>query len=651
MEKRCIHPLENGPPGPCRQVFRTLLLLAAAALLFPWPVFAGGRMLRLLFTHDLHSYLAPHYEKNSSGQVERVGGVARIAYVAREARRRWGESVLLLDAGDFSEGTLFHTVFSDAAPELRMMGAVGYDATTFGNHEFGFFPSGLAAMLETARARAGRRLPLLVASNIRFSSGEARDASLRRACRDYPVRDYAVLVRNGIRIGIFGLLGRDASDDMPYADPVRFEDPAVAARRVVRQLREREHVALVICLSHSGTSPVLARSEDEQLAARVPGIDLIVSGHSHTVLQSPTRVGKTLIVSAGPYGTRLGEVDLQVGSDGVVSLVGYRLRMMDARVPEDPDVARQVAGFRAIVERRYLSRFGYRFGQVLAVMPFDAPTLDELYTHPGESGIGNLVTDAYRYAVKRAEGASYRRVDAAVDVLGCIRSPLFRGPVTTEDVFQTASLGPVRYGFCGNTLVAPYVTGRDLKNLLEVETSIAPMKRDGQLSVSGIRFRYNPERLFFDRVTSIAVQEDDGTFRQVEPGRLYRIVVNSYLAHLVDLIRTRSFGLVRVTFRDASGRAVADPDRFTVRDAKGPVREWVALAGYLGSFPRVHGLPQVPERYRHAEGRIVAVPSRNPVDLVAGGNWMTWGLIVAFSVCCLLFMLVLWRLFRRLGGG
>lgn len=629
---------------------RVPVLLLFVSLLYAAPVSAEPRPLRVLFTHDLHSYLSPHSVRAADGRVVEAGGYARLAGAVSEARLAAGGACLVVDAGDFAEGTLYHTVFSSEAPELRTMGAIGYDAATFGNHDFDFSPSGLAGSLDTAKLK-GARLPALVISNLRFSSGDPADAGLKRAFLDFPVREYTVLERGGVRIGIFGLLGRDAAEDSPYSKPVAFGDAAENAGRVVRLLREKERVDLVVCLSHGGTNPIRSRSEDENLAAKVPGIDLIISGHTHTLLAQPKVVGNTVIVSAGPYGERLGILDLKVGRGAPVSIAGYRLQKIDDGIREDREVTRQVAAFTQIVEQRYLSHFGYAFSQVLAVMPFDGASLDSLYAHPGENGLGNLVTDAYRYAVRRAEGPNHRRVDAAIDVLGCIRSPLLRGRITVAEAFQTASLGPVQHGWCGNTIVAPYMTGADLKNLLEVETSLAPSKKDGHLSVSGIRFSYNPNRMFLDRVTSVELQGDDGVFVPIRMDGLYRVAVNSYVANLVDLISTKSHGLLKVVFRDATGAVSADPDRFTVMDGREALREWVALARYLSSFPAMDGIPVVPERYRAPEGRIVVAASWNPVALVSGGNWLTWSAVALAVATLFLAALSVSAAMRRMQEG
>ncbi|UWX56796.1 bifunctional metallophosphatase/5'-nucleotidase [Chlorobaculum sp. MV4-Y] len=641
---RFFHPDSgNRPVKPRRfELLMVIVSLVAALHLLPATiVFAEPERLTVLFTNDMHSHLSPHHEIARNGTVRDVGGYARLAGAIEQERKRTDGNTLLVDAGDFTQGTLYHTVLPEQALELRLMGAMGYDVANFGNHDFDFRPSGAAGMLRAARAKA-QVLPQLVISNLRFSDSDPGDDTLKQVFRDYPVRDYTVIERNGLHIGIFGLLGKDAAEDASFARPVTFSDPVEAARKTVKILKEREKVDLVICLSHSGTSPDKAHSEDEKLATAAPGIDVIVSGHTHTILQLPIKAGKTLIVSAGSYGTWLGVLDLKVGKNRKIEVTGYHLRKIDASVPEDRNIARTIDGFRSLVEERYLSHFGYRFDQVLAFQPFNGQTIEETYAKPGETGLGNLVTDAYRCAVEEAEGHR-RHIDTAVDVLGCIRSSLFKGDIRVSDVFQTASLGPVQYGYCGNTIVVIYLTGSDLKNLLEVHTSIAPSKKDALLSLSGIRFSYNPNRVLFDRVTSIEIEGADNRYRLIEKERLYSVAINSYLASLIDLIDTKSFGLLTITPRDKAGNPVGkkDENKLTVTRNGEPLREWVALAEYLSSFPKKNGIATIPERYAKPEGRITTEASWNPIALLAGGNWITATaamLIVAAVILVVLLM-------------
>ncbi|MFZ4440957.1 MAG: metallophosphoesterase, partial [Syntrophales bacterium] len=225
-------------------------LIGLAVLFCFQPIFLGnaavqadaGGKLTILFTHDLHSHflpdrIPPHPNPPPPGgrglsSHATQGGYARLARLIGQEREKAPGRSLLVDAGDIAMGTLFHTEFREEALELRLMGEMGYDAATLGNHDYEFLPSGLAAMLRSARLRNGP-LPLLVASNVVFTKDDPRDAQLKAAFTEYPVTPYAILKRNGIRIGLFGIMGRDAADDTPFAAPVTFGDIVERSKAVV----------------------------------------------------------------------------------------------------------------------------------------------------------------------------------------------------------------------------------------------------------------------------------------------------------------------------------------------------------------------------------------------------------------------------------
>ncbi len=604
-----------------------------------------ARRVVILFTHDLHSYFLPQRVAAPDGRNFERGGYAKLLTLIRQSREEG--RTLLVDAGDFSMGTLFHTIFMTEAAELRLMAAMGYDAMTLGNHDFDFRPDGLAKALRIARA-GERRLPVMVASNVRFSAGGG-DAGLKEAFREYPVVPYHVIERGGIRIGLFGILGKDAQVDTPFAKPVTFGDPVASSREVVEILRNREKADLIVCLSHAGTSPVKRHSEDETLAREVPGIDVIISGHTHTVLTQPIVAGKTLIVSAGCYGAYLGRLVLDFRPGSGATAAGYELRPIIPEIPDDPALARRIADFRKDVDREYLSAFGIRFDQVLAESAFDMETLEAAYARPGETGIGDMITDAFRLAVQKAEGNRYQPIDVVLEPLGVIRDSFLKGPIRVADVFRTLSLGLGPDGLPGYPLVAYYTTGKELKDLLEVETTVANLKKDAHLQFSGVRFSYNPNRIPFDRVTTVTVRNSHGVYEPLLPEKLYRICMNFYTAQMVDYVRNASHGLLSVTPRDRQGRPVIDTKEGIVdADALTPgiqeIKEWVALADYLKGFPDTNGngIPEIPERYRGPEGRFQAVSSWNPLNLVAGGNAITWG-AVGMGLAAIVFAFIVIR--------
>ncbi len=608
----------------------------------------SASQLSIVFTHDLHSNFLPREVLTGGDQPSRRGGYARIARLIQEQRALKGNRLLLVDAGDFSMGTLFHTTFMMEAAELRLMGEMGYDVTTFGNHDFDFHNDGLAAMLRIARSKGGA-LPAIVASNVVFS-GAAAENALKEAFRQYPVRDYIVLERDGLRIGLFGLMGKDAADDAPFARPVTFADPVTNSRRVVDILKNREKVDVIICLSHSGTSAVKKHSEDEILAREVPQIDVIISGHTHTVLTRPIIIGKTIIVSAGCYGEFMGMLDLDCTSNEGVKATSYALKPVTADLPEDPRLAADILKAKQAVDLEYLAPFGYRYDQVIAEAGFNLEPLSSIYANPRETGLGNMITDAYRYAAEKAEGKNYEYIHLVIDPLGLIRDSFRQGRIAVSDVFGVLSLGLGTDGVAGYPLVAVYIRGEEMKDLLEVHTSVATRKTDAHFQLSGIKLMYNPHRLPFDRVTEVQIREADGSYRPLDPKRLYRICMNSYTAKMVAFVQRASHGLIQLTPKDRAGRPINDInnariDANPVQPGIQELKEWIALATYMNSFPDTdgNGIPDIPDRYRRPEGRILAAPSWNPVRLIAGGNKITYGILAAGILILCLSGLLWWK--------
>jgi 5'-nucleotidase / UDP-sugar diphosphatase len=615
----------------------------------------AGQEITILFTHDLHSYFLPHQVLTPEGTPVQQGGYARLAALINEQRRRHQNKTLLVDAGDFSMGTLFHTAFIPEALELRALGRMGYDAVTLGNHDFDFHNDGLARMLKSAKDK-GRSLPAVVASNVVFSPNDSGDATLKQAFRDFPVKEYLVLERNGLRFGLFGLMGRDAAVDTPFARPITFADLTQSARRIVDVLKNKEKVDLVVCLSHAGTSKNKKNSEDEILAREVPEIDVIISGHTHTVLPQPIVIGKTIIVSAGSYGEYLGLLGLSFIKGSGVKLTSYQLKPITADLPEDPNTAAEIEGFKKIINQEYLSLYDLKMDQVVAESDFNLESLNYAYDHPGEMGLGNLITDAFRQALQRAEGRNYAHIHLAIAPLGLIRGSFQKGKITVADAFQVLSLGLGKDELPGYPLLTFYVYGREIKDVLEVETTVAPLiKKDAHLQVSGVRFTFNPYRMWFDRITSVQIQEPDGSYLPLNPDRLYRVCSNLYTAKMIGYIGKVSHGILKIEPKDKNGLPLSDLKQAIVYiNPKGSepeeLKEWIALVEYLQSFKdrNSSGLPGIPKKYLGPQGRFNVEASLNPISLVAGGNFITYGGLLALIVIMAVICLLLWALIRKI---
>ncbi|MBR5251518.1 MAG: bifunctional metallophosphatase/5'-nucleotidase, partial [Oscillospiraceae bacterium] len=434
----------------------------------------------ILFTHDLHSHFLPSADTDGG----KFGGYARLMTVIEEQKAKYPDAVLV-DGGDFSMGSLFQTAYATSALELRMMGAMGYDVTCFGNHEFDYLPKGLASMLNAA-VKSGDRLPQIVDSNYLPPAKDSElytDDSklLQDAFDNYGVKNYTIFERDYVYYAIFGITGFDADDCAPNSGMV-FEDPVAKAQQTVDEMRsfcvENYGVEpVVICLSHSGTSG--GEGEDFELAKAVNGIDVIVSAHTHTTLDEVIKVNDTYIVSAGHYGKNLGVLKLNVVPGAPADLISYELIPVDENVKENKKIASLVEKYKSNVETDYLSAYGVGYDEVLVKNPYQFETAGQAKATQHESPLCNVFSDAYKWAVEKTLGEP---VDVALTAAGVVRDTLPSGDVTVSDVFNAASLGVGTEG----ELVSVYITGKELKTVLEIDASVQPLMSAAQLYCSGV---------------------------------------------------------------------------------------------------------------------------------------------------------------------
>ena len=605
-----------------------LLILCTAAV--PALAAPAEQGLTILFTHDMHDHILPMNDEDGG----EYGGFARLATLLKQERAAAEYPVVTLDGGDFSMGTLYQTVFTTDAPELRLMGRLGIEVTTLGNHEFDFRASGLADMLNAAVA-SGEKLPTMVQANYKPPESDERSWD---AWQNYGISDYVILERDGLRVAVFGLLGEDADDCAPMSG-MEFEPIAQAAERTVNYLEQYEDPDFVICLSHSGTWS--GEGEDYELAKAVDGIDVIISGHTHTTLIEPIQVNDTLIVSCGEYVKNLGVVTI-TKSGGEVALKDYRLIPVDETVAEDPEMAALAEQYKVVVVEEYLSQFGYTFDQVLANTSFDFTPFSQFGNEQEEDTLGNLIADSYLYAVQQAEGDGYVPVDFAVVGHGVIRGSFPAGDITVADAFNVSSLGSGADGTPGYPLVSVWLTGDELKDAFEVDASVAPLMSGVQLYGAGMTWSYNTNRMIFNKVTDCGQILEDGSVIPLESDNLYRVVTGLYSAQMLGTVREKSFGLLSIVPKDAQGNEITDFEAHIIKNENGSeVKEWYALASYLEE------LEQVPETYAATEGRKVVISSWNPIELLKAPNWITLVVLLAAVLLILAVVLIVRAIVNR----
>lgn len=539
-------------------LFSVVLLLTLSA-----PAGAEGetRTLTVLFTHDTHD----HFYPNASG----AGGYTRLATLLHRERNNSSGAVVTVDGGDFSMGSPFQTIYATDAPELRALGAMDYDVVTFGNHEYDYRPQGLADMLNAARAAPS--LPAIVQANYKTPKDPNAPGvqALAEAMANYPVTDYTILEREGLKIAVFGIMGIDSDECAPMSG-MALEEPIAAAKRVVAEIREKEKPDFILCLSHSGTEK--GKGEDYKLAKEVPGIDVIISGHTHTTLEEPIEVNDTLIVSCGPYTQNLGKLVLSKGGgESKAKLKYYTLFPIDASVEEDEDTIKLAELFKTKVDKNYLSRYHMSYDQVLATAKGDFTKAET----------GDFIGESYIAAVKELEGEDYVPIAFAVAPDGVIRGSIQQGDITASQAFDILSLGVGSDGTPGYPLVSVYLTGKDLKNAFEVDASISDLMGAAELYGAGCHWEYNPHRMFLDRVTGSRILTP-GIDGEVDDERLYRVVADLYSGQMLSAVKGKSFGLLSITPRDENGNEIADFEDRILHDGNGnEVKAWHAFAAYL----------------------------------------------------------------------
>lgn len=611
--------------------FWGLLIIGTGLLLMMGPVdsLAGeAKQVTILHTNDIHSHLlgfGPNgeYSPLTTGDDTTVGGIARIAGKVNEIRADRDASeipTLLVDAADFMMGTGFELLRGKA--ELSLMDALDYDVTTIGNHEYDWTPAGTAQIFSNI-VDLSLDLPV-VASNVIFDPVHPGDDALKALFDADVIQEwYTQTLSNGLKVGFFGLIGEDAVSVAPFAYPLTFEDRTVAAEAMVTALVS-EGVDLIVCLSHSGLE------EDSALAEAVPGIDVIISGHTHEKTEAPIIVGSTIIVQAGCYTQKLGVLDIEVADTGT-SLVDYELLPIDDSIEGDSDIQALIDGEGGLIDQLncVLDSIGldYSFEDVIAETDFD------LTIKSGEeNNLGNLATDAMRWMVDQyeydPENPDTRKVDLAVESSGVIRDDILKGAtgnIAFSDAFRVVPLGFGLDGAVGYPMVTIYVTASEVKKALEVITTVYPlMGSDYWLSVSGLKFEYNPNLIPFFRVLRIYLSDGEGGYSDVpldtskNNTNLYKIAINYYVAQFIAVVGDYTYGILDIDPKDADGNSYMDEiahpngldeacvDIDPVTTGVQELQQWRGFMDYLDNFPDAdaNGISDIPGRYSGPEGRI-----------------------------------------------
>ena len=253
----------------------------------------------ILHTNDTHSTIEPVSKFSKVKEAAGKAGCVRRATMVKQLREQ-NPDILLFDSGDFSQGSTFYTMYKGDV-EVGLMNIMGYDAATIGNHEFDFGLDNLARLARQAK------FPI-VCSNCDFTGTPCQDV----------IKKYCVVVRDGVRIGVFGLTPKIEGLVMKEnIAGVKYIDPIQATKEMVSVLRDKERCDIVVCLSHLGWKLAPEYIDDQVLISSTTGIDIVLGGHSHTYMKEMEWVdnaeGKSIPVDQnGKHGAFVGKITLKL---------------------------------------------------------------------------------------------------------------------------------------------------------------------------------------------------------------------------------------------------------------------------------------------------------------------------------------------------
>jgi 5'-nucleotidase/UDP-sugar diphosphatase len=499
IDQRSIDPDKHNASGYFMKILsRILILLSFLILSCPPPLFSGqpdAVDITILHVNDTHGRILPYMEKSVSKK-EPVSGAAYLARMVQEERLSNPEGTLLLSAGDMFQGTPVSNLFKGQAV-IEVMNYLRFDAMAIGNHEFDW---GMDAFEN-----------LLVSSRFPYLSANIKDH-----CGYYltGVKPYIMVFKKNVKIAIIGVTTPEVIyNTYPgIIQGCKVYRPEEILPGLIKKVKG-EGAHMIIVLSHLGLDA------DKELAQRVPGIHVIVGGHSHSAIKRPVVIGDTIILQTGSHGLYLGVFELSIDTD-TGKIVRYKenrvLKKVLAGLDKPYDEA--VAG----IVNKYYDQIKEKFTQVVGETLVD---LKRRYQR--ESNIGNLVCDTMR---KEANA------DIAFLNSGGIRTDIPKGKITLEQVFTLLPFD--------NNLVTMNLTGTQILKILEYNAKM----EQGFLQASGIKIRYDVSEPAGSRVKEVSIGDTP-----LIKGKTYTVATIDFLAAGGDAFTTFKEGkniLYGISLRD-----------------------------------------------------------------------------------------------------
>ena len=446
-----------------------VVLLILSSFSFVFAEDAETVKITVIHTNDTHSRLI-----GTNTEI----GFAKIATLIKEAKEA-NPNTLVLDAGDTLHGMPIVNI-SKGENAIKVLEAAGYDYMTLGNHDFNYGKERLFELRDMSQVG-------MLSANIVDENGE------------YIFTPYVIEEVGDVKVGIYGL---STPDTVILTNPnnvvgLVFKDPIEVSKEMVEELEDKTDV--IIALAHLGLDESSTLTS-KALAQEVEGIDLIIDGHSHSMLEGGQLENNTLIVQTKNYGQNLGYVDIEILEGEVTGITARLLAAADtADVVPDPDLQKIIEDIEAANAEV--------FNEVIATTGVYLDGVRE-NVRTKETNLGNLSADAARAAT----GADIAFVNG-----GGIREDIPVGDITKGKI---AAIFPF-----GNTIEVKKITGADLKAMLEWSVSDYPAAKGAFLQVSGLEFTFDPAKEIGSKVVEILVGGE-----AFDEAKEYTVAINDFMS-------------------------------------------------------------------------------------------------------------------------
>lgn len=607
---------------------RVMVLAAMLAIsMFPAAVFAAPAT----GTADTFDWSSTYYSGNSASALSitftddlqsDLTQLAKVKTYYTDLQYQTRYAGLLMDAGNYSCGTPYETVYTETAPELRVMDQTGYDLIGVGTRELSQGLDGFDSMLRhredqekeaAVPAYTWGYVPLapapaeMICSNVKLAGKNAGK-----------LPDYTILTAETKRVAVISLV----DPETVAAFGVSASDPVKTAKKLVKKITEKESPQMIVCLySNSGDESF---SVEKKLAGKVSGLDLIISSGSGKTLTKAISKGKATIVSAGDS-KHIGTAAFLQQDDGM-SLLAYRISKLDSKVAPDAAVAEAAAEYTGSYDSQYFKKYGYSYGEDLAEIE---TKIAGVKGSSSNEPFGNLLADAYRYTASKHGDADI----AIVSGRAAKGKKLPAGTIETRDIYAMFSGGTGSDGHAGTGITRAVLKGDALRAL--VNEGAEENLGEEQLYFSGIQCTYNKHHYGEEKIYDVQFVPQKGNAQAIDAERSYSVVMDGETAEVLR----KAYPDQWKAFTSDDGEPLAESNGEPVMRSKSrEVKRWTALSAYVKKL----GGETIQANYGEMPARITYDHSKS-IRKVFKEHEKTLGVFISIIVIilCLLILLIL----------